>query len=299
MMFAKGEQIKMKKLISIALLLAVFILIFSACSPADDATSGYLPLTAYINDGNAEGADSPVSASRQYISVRAEDIPEPASSTLAVTILETQYNANYVSKRPQTFGRPEYTYKTAAGDEISTDETGQILSLETAAMFSYELKDTRNESVKAKLKSAEEYLDIATKLVEEIFGSDVAARLSGSTLDMATTQIWVSFTPRANASSKYRITESISIILSMEGDFLAFYSKNVNAFENKAIPANLTDDRMVQMIADSLVNKNAQIELSDIQNLVVLSDGRIAISTTFKTSGDSAGEWTGVIIPLE
>ncbi len=290
----------MKKLISIALLLAVFILVFSACSLADDAKSGYLPMTAYIECGGAEGSNSSIDPSRQYVSIRNEDISEPTNTTLAVTILGTQYNANYVGKEAMSFGCPKYTYKTTDGDEISIDNTGKLLFFTTAQSFSYRVMDSRDEAAKAILKSPEEYLAIATQYAREIFGDDITSRYAGSLPEISSTRIWVRFSAASNYRSDYRILDKFTIVITAEGEFQTLYSHNMSDLSNRAIPADLTNDDLTQIISNSLVNKDVQIQLGSIRTLIILPDGRFACYTSFKTSDSKSDEaWATVVIPLE
>ncbi|MDY4897914.1 MAG: hypothetical protein SO125_02985 [Eubacteriales bacterium] len=290
----------MKKLLSIILFFAATILIFSACSASKKDQSGYLPYTAYISANGTEGVGSVVDAARRYTWPTDEDIPAPKDNTISVTALGTTYNADYFGKKAQTFGRPEYIYKTEAGDQLSIDDSGTVLSLQTARSFGYYSEDPHDTNVKSKIKSPEEYLEIATQFVEEIYGTDIASRFSGSLPTIASTKIWVFFSLSANQVSAYQLKESIAVVISAEGEFLSVFSNNINAFENKSVPADFTDERIIQIISNSLVNKDAQIELSELKNLVILGDGRLACYTSFKiANGNNESEWTSVVIPLE
>lgn len=290
----------MKKTLSIVLLLAVFILVFSACSPADDAESGYLPMTAYIEGGDVEGSNSEITPTRRYNFIRDEDIPEPANNTLTVTMRGIQYEANYVRKRARSLGCPEYTYKTAAGDEISVDDNGKILFFEAAQSFGYYLMESSNKAVQAILKSPEEYLEIGTQYAREIFGDDIASRYKGSLPDTSSNRMWVHFSAASNYQSGYRILDGFTIVVSAEGDFHALYAYNMNDLSNRAIPADLTDNDLTQIISNSLVNKDVQIQLGSVRTLIILPDGRFACYTSFKTSDSKSDEaWASVVIPLE
>ena len=290
----------MKKTLSLIPLLTVIALIFSACSVLDGDQTDYLPYTAYIDDNGADGTDSIADAARRYTWVTKEDIPDPKDKTISVSILGTQYDANYFDKKAQTFGRPEYVYKTEAGDEIAVDGSGKILSFETAGSVSYYSEDPSQESVKPRMKSPEEYLEIATQFARSIYGEDVISNYVGALPQIASTKIWVSFSGALNQQSAYWITDNFTINISAEGEFLAYYDSGVNDFKNKTIPDALTNDRIKQIILDSLIDKNAQIELSNTKFLVILGDGRFACYTNFRISGvTDENEWASVIIPLE
>ena len=290
----------MKKLLSIILLFTATILIFSACSASKKDQSGYLPYTAYISANGTEGVGSVVDAARRYTWPTDEDIPAPKDNTISVTVLGTTYNADYFGKKAQTFGRSEYIYKTNTGDKITVDGSGKILSFETSNSFSYYIENAYVENVKSKIKSPEEYLEIATKFAQGIYGENITSTYNGKVPQIITTSIQVSFFATTNKESEFRITDNFTINISAEGEFLAYYDYGVNDFKNKSIPNDLTNDRIEQIILDSLINKNTQIELSNTKTLVILGDGRLACYTSFKiANGNNESEWTSVVIPLE
>ncbi len=301
MMFAKGEQIKMKKLISIAMLLAVFILIFSACSPADDAKSGYLPMTAYICAAEAEGsaaAGEKVAASRTYSYLSSEDIPMPQSATLSASVLGNSYTANYESKNIRAVFEPTYTYKTANGDKITVDQSGNVVVFETAryASLFHSAVDTSN------CLTPEEALAKATEYLSEIFGAQLAAEYTGELPDVWANSIRVRFRRTETGFDSYSVVDKIVIkIGASDGEFLSYEAYNVGKYDGKKLPDGFDDNKIIEIIKNSLTDRTKTIELSDeTKKLIILSDGRLACSTYFRiTDNGSASEWTGVIIPLE
>lgn len=285
----------MKKELSVVLLLTIFLTMLSACSTPDKDNFKYEPLTAYINVSSSESLGSAVSATHQYITVTADDIPEPQSNHISVSVLGTQFTAEYVDKKAQDFGLPSYTYATADGDKIAVDGSGNILSFETVSGFNYYSSEPTREMT----QNAAWYLEKATVLLEDIFGAEVSARFTGALPNITTTKVWVFFSPNST-TDRFTTTESITIVLSSDGDLLSYYTHNLNAFNNVTVPSDLTDERLEQLITASLGDSTAEIELDAQKKLVILSDGSCACNMSFKiTSGNNAGAIADVVIPLE
>lgn len=289
----------MKKILPAILLLIAVMLTFSGCKTKSSQPECQ-PYTAYVDVGLADGdAGARVKAENRYTPIADDAIPEPAKSTISVTMLDAQYSAEYVKKGARTFGRPQYTYRTEAGDEISTDASGKVLSLLTARSFDYYSRDPESPDVKATIKSPEEYLDIATQYARRIFGDDITARYAGKVPKISSTKIWVDFLPESSENGLTR-TDFFTIVVSAEGELLAYYDFGVDDFKDKTAPADLTDERISRIILDSLTDKKAEIEISGTKNWVILNGGKSACYTSFKTVGDGyQTDWADVIIPLE
>lgn len=295
----------MKKEIIIIWVLLASLISFMACSAptaADDALSGnYSALTAYICASEAEGSTETgekVAASRTYSYLSSEDIPMPQSTTLSTSIFGNSYTANYESKNIRAVFEPTYTYKTANGDKITVDQSGNVVVFETAryASLFHSAVDTSN------CLTPEEALAKATEYLSEIFGAQLAAEYSGELPDVWANSIRVRFRRTETGFDSYSVVDKIVIkIGASDGEFLSYEAYNVGKYDGKKLPDGFDDNKIIEIIKNSLTDRTKAVELSDeTKKLIILSDGRLACSTYFRiTDNGSTSEWTGVIIPLE
>ena len=148
-------------------------------------------------------------------------------------------------------------------------------------------------SPEASLAKAREYL-------VQLFGKDVAARYDAPLPDTSTSTVWFHFKPTDRVKGAYTTAERISLALSEKGELLSYHAYHVGAFDGKDVPADFTDDRIKQIIGESLSGEHGDIELSDERKLITLEGGKIACTMSFRIAEDgAAGEWVSVVIPLE
>ena len=256
----------------------------------------YLPMTAYIDVASAEGGDEITQSEYIYQWVSVEKVPEPPKDRISLTVLGKVCDGSYVRKGVMGYGTPLYVYKTEEGDEFETDISGKVTYYATAESFShYSRKVDEKESL-----SSEESLSVAKRYLSELFGDITASRFSSSLPDTSTSKVWIHFKPIDNNYGTYSTSERITLVLSETGELLSYYAYNVNAFQNKKLPEEFNDDKIREIINGSLINKQSAMDLSQKRNLVILPDGRMACSMSFRIiNSDTVGAWTSVLIPLE
>ena len=257
---------------------------------------GYLKNTAYIDIASAEGGNEIVKSENVYKWLSADKMPEPQNSKTTLSVLGKEYECVYVRKGVMGYGTPLYVYKTAVGDEIEVDNTGKITYYASAESFSHESRKVEeNEAL-----SPEESLTAAKSYLCELFGTAVASRFSSELPDTSTSKVWIHFKPKDNGFGTYATSERITLVLSEDGRLLSYYAYNVSSFENKVLPEDFDDEKIKQIINASLIDSRSVIDLSQKRNLVILPDGRMACSMTFRlVDGETVGAWTSVLIPLE
>ncbi len=258
--------------------------------------SAYSAMTAYIDVTSVEGGEQIAKSEYVYKWVSAEKLPDPQKTRMSLTVLGKDYDGKYIGKKAMGYGVPLYVYKTDAGDEIEIDESGKITYYASTKAFShYSKKVDETEAI-----SPEQSLTLAKKYLQQLFGNETASRFSSSLPDTSTSKVWIHFKPIDNNYGIYSTSERITLVLSETGELLSYYAYNVNAFQNKTLPTEFNDVKVKEIINESLIDKQSSMDLSQKRNLVILPDGRMACSMSFRLmKGDTVGAWTSVLIPLE
>lgn len=286
----------MKRKLSFVICLMLLVISLCACGANKHSGGQYKAFTAYIDGSLPEGSGQKVRADRVLMTVKPEDLPEPRKSEISVSVLCKQYSAAYAGKDTVGYGIAGYKYETAQGDKLEVDSAGNIMQYKSAAAYDHaERYVTADEALspEASLAKAREYL-------VQLFGKDVAARYDAPLPDTSTSTVWFHFKPTDRVKGAYTTAERISLALSEKGELLSYYAYHVGAFDGKDVPADFTDDRIKQIIGESLSGEHGDIELSDERKLITLEGGKIACTMSFRIAEDgAAGEWVSVVIPLE
>lgn len=293
----------MKKRIVIVSLALVLMMILCSCKStlAGDGVSSqdnstYESYTAYINPSGLEGSSTKTEASNQLVYMKDADIPAPAKESVSIDVFGTNHIAEFVQSKVWAVFTPSFIYNTLQGDKITLDSSGKIISFTSAAASSNYVDYIEQD----KALTPQESLTTATKYLVELIGKDAISEYSAEVPDTSMTVVRVRFIRNNVKFEGYNIDDKIIIKLDEKGNLLGYDLYNVGAYESKTIPADFNDEKIKQIIEESLIEPESDIELSSIRNLIILEDGRMACTTCFHfVDGNTASEWTDVLIPLE
>lgn len=282
----------MKKFTPLILYVLCVLILLSSCGKAEK----YEPMTAYIASGT-EGVDNVVRSNHQYRFISEEDVPEPQDTSISATIMGTTYVAEYERKSAYGATQYQYVYKTAAGDRLTLNSDGDVVYFENAARTSLYMDEVDpNDCI-----SAETALAKASEYLVQIVGAEIASKYAGELPDIWCNAISVNFKKINPKFSGYNTNESITIEVSVTGDFYGYKLDRAEQYEDKTIPSDFNDDKIIELIRSSLNSDAYSIELSSYgKSLIILADGRLACTTCFRLVENGVpGEWADVMIPLE
>lgn len=282
----------MKKIITIVLCILCAVNVLASCANTNNT---YQPLTAYIVSSNVDGDNNTIDSRYRFQQSNIDDIPEPAQLQKSFTVLGNQFNAQYADKRISSYDLTEYTYQTSAGDKICVDANGNITQYESAASHTHYSKEAGANAL-----SPEDSMAKAVGYLQQLFGAEVASRFSCSLPDTSTSKVWIHFKPTDNTIDGYTTSEGITLVLSETGELFAYYAHNVNSFTGKSLPTGFTDEKVKEIIGNSLSGSESDIELGDSRKLILIENGRLACTLSFRlTENGVTSEWASVVIPLE
>ncbi len=256
----------------------------------------YLSFTAYISSTkNNLGVSNKVEAVNHYRRIRASDFAAPESTERDFTFMQKMFVGSYTGIGIGGFDSPAYTYECSDKTQITVDSNGRIIQVSLPERFTYPVDYAKPNE----LLSPDTYVNYAFEYLQEILGEN-ASRYEANNPDLTLTHIWVTFDAKDINFDGFCTFDDILIVLDLEGNLLEYQGDNVGLYKDKTVPDTITEDSIIEMIRRSLTESNAQIELSDQRNLVILSDGRMACYTNFRLVDDEkAGDWARVLIPLE
>ena len=298
----------MKKYLMILSSCIALIMLLGSCSalhnaePESDKVENikddlvYDAYTAYIDASGAEGVSGKIETSKQLIYIKKSDIPAPTQNKMSVDILGKTLNAEFSQSKVWAVFTPSYVYNTSKGDKITVDASGKVISFTSSSSSSNIIEYVDRD----KALSPEESLAKAIEYFTEILGEEILSRYSAELPDTSMSVVRIRFRRNDSAFGSYSIDDKIIIKLDEEGNLLGYDLYNVGAYDNKKIPEGFNDEKIKEIINASLIDNKSDIEVSDQRNLVILPDGRMACNTCFRLAdGETVGEWTSVLIPLE
>ncbi len=299
------RRIVMKKRIAIVSLAFILMTILCSCKStlagenenvSTQENSPYESYTAYINPSGLEGSSTKIETSKRLVYLNETDIPSPTKHSVSVDVFGTKHVAEFAKSKVWAVFSPSYVYNTPQGDKVILDSSGKVISF-TSAAASSNFVDYIDQD---KVLTPQESLTIATKYLVALLGKDAATEYSAELPDTSMTVVRIRFISNNTKFEGYNIDDKIIIKLDGNGNLLGYDLYNVGAYENKTIPADFNDEKIKQIIEDSLINIKSDIDLSSIRNLIILEDGRMACTTCFRLiDGNTVSEWLDVLIPLE
>lgn len=264
---------------------------------SEEASAEYLKNTAYIGLSQIMGASGKkISVMNEFKTLRPSDVSAPNLSDCVFTLMNKQYTGTFLRTAVVNFNTPAYVYKTSDGMQVTIDQNGKIVDMDTAESFTYYVDYPNPDD----LLSENEYNDYALGYLNDIYGKETASRYSIYSTTMYTNIIKVYFEANELNDIEYKTNDKIMIRLDINGKLLGYSGNCVGLYINKNVSAILDDDSIIKMTRASLAENNGMIEVHSEKKLVILSDGRMACYANIRfIDSDTSGEWVKVVIPLE
>jgi len=222
-----------------------------------------------------------------------------ANEERVIEFLGKSYTVYFSGQTQYNWGTESaYEYRTAGGSIFRIDKDDRVLYYQDCET-DYEIRDAEG----GEIRTRDELRAAADVLLDRMYSGAMNGDYEATDANVDTSKVpyMVTYTPKAAsaAGNTFKWKTYAVFVFDGDGNVLEFSSMNMGRFSGKQAPADLTDEKVREMILAEL-GDGADITLEGKKTLWILKDGRMACTVYFRDSAALVGTHLHLaLIPLE